>query len=243
MYAESRLPHGTALWRSVRSTGGATVAADGCVDLIVREDRAYVAGPSTRAIVTASDGSGGSLGLRLPPGRAGELFGAQLSELADEFLPLDQLAGGEHTAQLSATLRRLATQRNTPSVSATESASRVADHVADQVAKFATELAASSAWAEAVRRSAVAAEPARSAAARLAGSERSFRRRMLSTFGYGYATLVRLERARHARTLLLRGSSVGDAAATAGFADQPHLSREFQRLVGMSPGQFAASSA
>ncbi len=66
---------------------------------------------------------------------------------------------------------------------------------------------------------------------------------MVETFGYGYATLVRIERARRAREMLVRGSPISEAAAIAGFADQPHLSREFRRLVGVSPGQFAASSA
>ncbi|WP_460942138.1 helix-turn-helix domain-containing protein [Okibacterium endophyticum] len=66
---------------------------------------------------------------------------------------------------------------------------------------------------------------------------------MLSDFGYGYATLVRIERAASARRLLIRGAKASEAAAAAGFADQAHLTREFRRLVGIAPAQIAGSSA
>lgn len=43
------------------------------------------------------------------------------------------------------------------------------------------------------------------------------------------------ERLRLARRLLLDGSSVAEAAATAGFSDQSHLCRAFRRLMGVPP--------
>ncbi|WP_083508726.1 helix-turn-helix domain-containing protein [Arthrobacter alpinus] len=61
---------------------------------------------------------------------------------------------------------------------------------------------------------------------------------MLQDFGYAYLTLARIDHAKRACALVKEGSSLIDAAAIAGYADQPHLSREFQRLVGVSPGQF-----
>ncbi len=54
---------------------------------------------------------------------------------------------------------------------------------------------------------------------------------------------ARLERAHRAQTLLRAGTPLADAAARAGYADQPHLSREFRRVVGVSPRQFAGSTA
>ncbi|WP_460739852.1 helix-turn-helix domain-containing protein [Microbacterium neimengense] len=66
---------------------------------------------------------------------------------------------------------------------------------------------------------------------------------MRERFGYGYAILVRIERARRAQELLRTGLPLADVAAAAGFADQPHFSREFRRLVGASPAQFASSAA
>jgi AraC-like DNA-binding protein len=45
-----------------------------------------------------------------------------------------------------------------------------------------------------------------------------------------------------ARRLLLAGEPVEQVAGTAGFYDQPHLTRSFRRIVGMTPGQFARSA-
>lgn len=227
MYSECRLPHGAALWRSRGSAGGTAIPADGCVDLILRDGRVFVAGPSTRWISAGGDGTGDSFGFRLPPGRASHLLRLDLDEIADRLVPLEDLAVGTHSDRLREAMEPFAHGAHSTAV----------------LSSFAARATESSRWSDAVHRSALDAVPARQAAVKWATSERSFRRRMLSTFGYGYATLVRLERSRHAQALLLRGARLAAAAADAGFADQSHLSREFRRLVGVSPAQFAASSA
>lgn len=227
MYSESRLPYGAVLWRSADNAGGAFIPADGCVDLILREGRVQVAGPSTRRIASGADGDGGSQGLRLPPGRAGRLLHADLNDIADQLIPLDDLVDRDRGKQL----------RNAMTGSAGS------PNLTFAMTSIAAVAGEASHWANAVRRASIEMLPASTVAAELGESDRSFRRRMLRTFGYGYATLVRLERGRRARALLKRGSHIGVAAAAAGFADQSHLTREFQRLVGMSPRQFAARSA
>ncbi|GAA3612943.1 AraC family transcriptional regulator [Nonomuraea rosea] len=63
---------------------------------------------------------------------------------------------------------------------------------------------------------------------------RSFRR------AYGlppHAYVVQL-RVRRARELLERGVPAAEAAVTAGFCDQSHLSRHFRRIVGATPGAY-----
>jgi AraC-like DNA-binding protein len=45
-------------------------------------------------------------------------------------------------------------------------------------------------------------------------------------------------RVRLARRLLDSGLPPADVAARAGFADQPHLSRHFKRVVGVPPGAY-----
>lgn len=46
----------------------------------------------------------------------------------------------------------------------------------------------------------------------------------------------------HARKLIRDGERISDAALETGFCDQSHLSRSFKRIVGMTPGQYSASS-
>ena len=53
---------------------------------------------------------------------------------------------------------------------------------------------------------------------------------------HAFQTSLRIDRA---RTLLSAGTPPAAVAAWCGFADQPHLSRVFKRLVGVSPGAYA----
>ncbi|WJM15690.1 helix-turn-helix domain-containing protein [Microbacterium arborescens] len=227
MYSEVRLSGAATLWRSAHSAGRAVIPADGCVDLILRDGRVDVAGPSTRWLETAPDGTDGSTGVRLAPGHAAHVLRIDLATIADQLVPLDDLAAAGHARRLRETMLRAADRSGRK----------------DAVSRIAALGDESPRWIHGARRSAYDAVSARDAAASLQISERTFRRRMLMTFGYGYAALVRLERARRAQRVLRSGSSIADAAAAAGFADQPHLSREFQRLVGRSPAQFASQVA
>ncbi len=54
-----------------------------------------------------------------------------------------------------------------------------------------------------------------------------------------YQTQVRIA---HARKLLLEGKAISHVALETGFCDQSHLSRNFKRIVGMTPGQFSSQS-
>lgn len=69
------------------------------------------------------------------------------------------------------------------------------------------------------------------------------RYRLLRAFSqvYGlppHAWLVQARLAR-ARALILAGTGIAEAAAAAGFADQPHLTRLFKRSYGYTPGALA----
>ena len=63
---------------------------------------------------------------------------------------------------------------------------------------------------------------------------RSFR----AEFGFAPSDYQRQLRLRHARSLLAAGATPADAAAEAGFADQAHFGRWFQRVYGVTPGVF-----
>jgi AraC-like DNA-binding protein len=64
-------------------------------------------------------------------------------------------------------------------------------------------------------------------------------RACLGTSPYRYLVLRRLDRA---RALIRHGAPLADAAAACGFADQSHMTRQFKRAYGLSPGRWAAIS-
>lgn len=68
-------------------------------------------------------------------------------------------------------------------------------------------------------------------------SARSVQRRFLRATGLTHGTMVQIERARHARTLLEQGVPILDAVDQAGYYDQPHLTRSLRHFVGETPAQ------
>jgi AraC-like DNA-binding protein len=69
-------------------------------------------------------------------------------------------------------------------------------------------------------------------------SERELQRRFVEQIGYGPKTLHRVLRfQRFMQQLTLPNIDLAAAAALAGYADQPHLSRETRRLAGLTPRQ------
>lgn len=55
---------------------------------------------------------------------------------------------------------------------------------------------------------------------------------------HSYQTAMRVDRA---KLLLAGGMALADAAVATGFYDQSHLHRHFQRIVGVTPGRYAAA--
>ena len=64
-------------------------------------------------------------------------------------------------------------------------------------------------------------------------------RRFLGWVGYGPRTLARVLRLQQAVVLLRSGRPVVEVATAAGYADQPHLSREVRALTGRTPRELA----
>jgi methylphosphotriester-DNA--protein-cysteine methyltransferase len=65
----------------------------------------------------------------------------------------------------------------------------------------------------------------------------SVQRRFLSATGLTHRAIYQIERARYATLLLKQGVSILDTVLAAGFADQPHMTRSFKRLIGQTPAQ------
>ncbi len=68
-------------------------------------------------------------------------------------------------------------------------------------------------------------------------SLRSTQRRFLRATGLTHSVIRQIDRARYATTLLQQGVSILDAVFQAGYFDQPHLTRSFQRYIGQTPAQ------
>ena len=222
VYSETVLSEQRTLWRSVGGSA-AIIPADGCVDLIVRSGQVLLCGPQTRVIRAPADVVHPTVGLRLEAGTARGLLPVALSELRNRVVELRTALGSEAAALYDLMMRASSASRPDLVLSAL---------LVDQAEP----------WVTTTRRLARSGASAREAARALDWSERTFRRRMLKNFGYGYATLVRVERAHRARSLLQRGLSPADVSAMTGYADQSHLTREFARMVGVTPAQFSKAA-
>lgn len=81
--------------------------------------------------------------------------------------------------------------------------------------------------------------PAEELAASVGCSRFALYRAFRAEFGLAPSDYQRQLRLRHARTLLAAGTAPAAVAAEAGFADQAHFGRWFQRTYGVTPGVFA----
>jgi len=70
-------------------------------------------------------------------------------------------------------------------------------------------------------------------------STRTEQRRMVQVTGLTIGAIHQIERARQAALLLQRGRSLQDVTYEAGYYDQAHLTRSFQRFIGQTPGRVA----
>ncbi|MFK0153334.1 helix-turn-helix domain-containing protein [Streptomyces sp. NPDC090499] len=216
MYGEraSRLP-GAVVWVNTPGEGGTgRVLPDGCMDLLWHEGRLLVAGPDTRAHVTAG-ASGVWVGLRFYPGTAPALLGVPAYALLDQRVELgdlwsagevrrlrDRLAGAGDPA---AVLEEIALERAAP-----------ADPLLRRVVEALD-----------------AGRPVAAVADELGLGARQLHRRSRDAFGYGPKTLARVLRMQRALALARAGVPLAETAVRAGYADQPHLSREVRELAGL----------
>jgi len=193
------------------------VLPDGCMDLVWTGRELLVAGPDTAPHPARREPGVLGAGLRFAPGRLPALLGVPGAAVRDQRVPLAEL----HPAlarRVQGPLRQgappvpvlLGLAAALPGSPAEPGVRAVAAHLA-------------------------AGASARGTAGLLGWTERSLHRRCLAAFGYGPAVLRRVLRFRRAAALLHEGVPIAQAAAVAGYADQPHLSREVRALAGVAP--------
>lgn len=200
------------------------VLPDGCMDLVWTGSELLVAGPDTAPHPHRGEPGSVAAGLRFAPGRLPALLGVPASAVRDRRVPL---------ALLHPDLARRATARL-----------ELGGPAAPVLADLALALPGGSAdpGLRAVAARLTAGASAAATADALGWTTRSLHRRCLAGFGYGPAVLRRVLRFRRALALLHAGLPPADVAARAGYADQPHLTREVRALAGVPPGQLGSAA-
>jgi AraC-like DNA-binding protein len=227
----SRAPlarHVECVWAS-RDPNDDPLLPDAAVELVWSGHGLFVRGADTRPHAVGSFPGRIFVGVRFRPGAAADVLGLQGAELADARVGVSVLWGRAEMERLESRLADCTSPAQT------------ADVLEDIVAARVRELPDPA--VEAV----VAALRARDAtvaglAERIGLSERQLLRRCTSALGYGPKTLGRILRFQRFRTLAAAraGAGLAELAANAGYADQPHLTRECVRLAGVTPAAFLA---
>jgi methylphosphotriester-DNA--protein-cysteine methyltransferase len=230
-YGEQPVP---ARWRSLAEcvwTSAAPVVPevvdvlpDGCMDLVWSGADLFVAGPDTAPNPYTRAAGLAATGLRFHPGVLPALLGTPAAALRDARVPL---------AVLQPTLAR----RAVAAIAAGADPAAVLPALAARLPGRAPEPGVRAVAAR-LSRGASAADTADA----LGWTTRTLHRRCLAAFGYGPATLRRVLRFRRALTLLDGGVAPAEVAARAGYADQPHLSREVRALAGTAPAQLGRAA-
>jgi AraC-like DNA-binding protein len=202
------------------------VLPDTSTTLVVRqassgEREVMVAGPRTRAIYHRAEPELGRscLQMRIRPGRARPLLGQPLSAVTDRMVPVPKTIAGladELDAAPAAALAQLLAPTS------------------------ANDRARSDLVAEATQLLSDPDRPSVAAVARsLHVSERHLRNLFDQAVGLSPKQFARIHRV---RTVLARGPHDGlaRAATLAGYYDQPHMTTEFRRLMGVPPATYLA---
>lgn len=235
-----------AMWRlTAEDCGPAServepIFPDGCVELVfhradpfaarapdgalVRQASALFVGPSTSAVHVARGATSDVIGIRFEPGAAAALGLPPLAELRDRIVPLCDLG-----------LRGLDALRD---AACDERPGNRFDRIEDALLDRCTERAHGRRLADLVRAHATIAAAA-SASGR---STRQFERTFVRDVGFTPRELKSVERFQRALQLIdAGGRRLADVAQIAGYADEPHLCRDFRRFTGTTATAYVAA--
>jgi AraC-like DNA-binding protein len=211
------------------------ILPDGCIDIIWAEDRPpIVAGPMTVPVVSAAPAGTELIGVRFRPGAAAALLGTSAASLLNQHVALRDIWPGQRHQPWADAARD-----NTPdSIAAIESVLTARLAQVDSPDAFVSGAAL---W--------IATRPDLSLdvlGQRSGLSERQIRRRFDAAIGYGPKKLQRILRLQ--RLLWLASQhraterTLAHLAFAAGFADQPHMTREILSLTGSTPAHLLRTS-
>jgi len=215
-------------WDGTGSGSTRRVLPDGCIDFVFDLDRGsgWVVGPMTRAAVCAVPRGHRYFGVRFLPGRAAAWIDAKANELLDRDADFDELsvAGAAELAEALARARDFAQRRALVARFLQRAPAR--HRSVDPRVERATRL-----LAHAEETASIAA-----LSAELGLGERQLERLFHEHVGLRPKLFARVLRLQRAVTLVRRPlKNQAELAALAGYADEPHLLREFRALSGVTP--------
>lgn len=238
------------------------VLPDGCMDVIFNIGEAptggigplpepgYVVGTMPEAIVVAMAGRVDMIGVRFEPGAAVAYLGVPAPELTARSVGFGDVRGEagdvtERVAMAGDTAASGFASGGLPAGAARVARARLRERarVLDDVLVAACLAAPDPLVAAAVRliEASHGAVPVSHIEEELGVSARTLTRRFTAAVGIAPKLACRVARLQHAASVIrcAPAESLARVAVRTGFADQPHLNRDFAALAGISPAGFA----
>jgi AraC-like DNA-binding protein len=215
--------HVACVWME-RSGRDDPLLPDAAVELVWSGRGLFVRGADTYPHTVGAFPERTFIAVRFRPGAAAPVLGLRGAELANARVGVSELWGRAEMERLESRLADC--------TSSVERADVLEDIVAARVCEMPDPVVEAVVAALRAREAHVAA-----LADRIGLSERQLLRRCTSALGYGPKTLGRILRFQRFRELAAArlGANLSELAAQAGYADQPHLTRECGRLAGATP--------
>jgi AraC-like DNA-binding protein len=220
--------HVECVW-AARTLHDEPLLPDAAVELVWSGTGLFVRGADTRPFPVGSFPDRTFVVVRFRPGASASVLGLRGRDLADARVGVSVLWGRAEMERLESRLAACTSPAETADVLEEIVAARVRDLPDPAVEAVVATLRTRDA------KVAVLAD-------RIGLSERQLLRRCTSALGYGPKTLGRILRFQRFRALAATraGAELAELAAEAGYADQPHLTRECVRLAGETPAAFVA---
>jgi AraC-like DNA-binding protein len=204
------------------------VLPDACIDIVLINDQPPVlAGPWTVPFLAGLAAGTTVTGARLHPGRASCLLGIPASELLNQIIPIADVKGVLQAMQLETVME----QPNTAARRSALGHALVASM--RHSAPLDPAVLAGIQWFSRRPRGRIVE------LSRWIGiSERQLHRRFSAAVGYGpkmFQSVLRFQRLLKSARDTGAAHSLADLAASAGYADQAHMTRDVHRLAGLRP--------
>lgn len=223
-------------WLSLNNTSPVYAALpDGCVDLVLEvtanSHRSWIYGSTTRPTAIPCRAGTHYLGIRFQPGQSRHFISAAAQEITD---------GREDLR----TLMRFPTERVAAHI-ATEALFDELDEILIETLRRATPEESYIDGVVGYINTHHGDTKIDAVAVRFGKSRRQMERVFLQTVGVPLKFFCMVSRLRHAADLIVRPAtrSLTGIAHDAGYSDQAHMTRDFTRLAGTSPGQLRADDA